>query len=67
MEQYWTMRDFFQNRGMGMLYSEAGEINRELDKKLKKCMSNMLRFLYEVEGVYTIRQSLTSAQITCSD
>lgn len=47
--------DFSQNKGMGTSSSEVGEIRRYLDKKLKKFMSNMLAFLYRLEGINTIR------------
>ena len=48
MEQYSTTRDI----------SQTGEWEphtlKWLDKKLKKCMSNIFRFLYEMEGIHAI-------------
>ena len=41
-------------------------INRWLDTKLKKCMSNIFRFLYEVEGIHVIRQFLCASMCECS-
>lgn len=48
-------RGLSQNKGMGASYSEVGAICTYLNKKLKKFMSNMLTFLYKLEGIYTIR------------
>ena len=60
-------RGLFLKTGEWELHTLKYEvINRWLDAKLKKCMPNIFRFLYEVESIHAITQFLCASMCACS-